>query len=125
MIDANQKILRTVDDNEAFYFCKGSGNFTGMKANSLKDFMKKIQHVDSESLEFHLNRGDFEKWITSTIGYAQLAADLQLVKGKELSGAALRIRLLSLVSLRLMELTSASKAPKFKEKQEKRGAKKV
>lgn len=123
MIDANARILRTVGDTEAFYFCRGLGNFTAKKANSLEDFLGKIKIVDSESLEFHVDRGDFEKWIASTIGYTQLAADLQLIKSEKLSGEALRNRLCSLVSMRLMELTNAAKASKgARKRKRKQGA---
>jgi len=125
MIDVNTRIFRTVDDTEAFYFCRGLGNFSGKKANSLEDFLGKIQIVDSESLEFHVDRGDFEKWIASTIGYTQLDADLQLVKSEKLSGETLRKRLFSLVSMRLMELTNASKASEGKRKRKQGVAKNV
>ena len=124
MINVNTTILRTVDDSEAFYFCRGLGNFTGKKANSLEDFLGKIQIVDSESLEFHVSRGDFEKWITSIIGYTQLAEDLQHVKSEKLPGEALRNRLFSSVSMRLME-QQASKASKSKRKRKQGVAKNV
>jgi hypothetical protein len=125
VIDVNTGILRTVSDTEAFYFCRGLGNFSGKKANSLEDFLGKIQIVDFESLEFHVGRGDFEKWIASTIGYPNLVADLQLVKSEKLTGEALRNRLFSLVSTRIMDLASAPKASKGKRKRKQGVAKNV
>ena len=47
----------------AFYFFTSIGNYTGENAASLEEFVRKIKEVDAKSLEFHLYRGDFEKWV--------------------------------------------------------------
>jgi len=57
------RILRTLPREKAFYFFTSIGNYTGESASSLKEFMEKINEVNLKSLEFHLHRGDFEKWI--------------------------------------------------------------
>jgi hypothetical protein len=57
------KALKNVPREKAFYFFTSIGNYTGKSASSLKEFMEKINEVNVKSLEFHLYRGDFEKWI--------------------------------------------------------------
>lgn len=47
----------------AFYFFTSVGNYTGESASSLEEFAKKIREVSIKSLEFHLHRGDFERWV--------------------------------------------------------------
>ena len=53
------KILRTVDDQEAFYFYEAFGKPTGKAARNLSDFLDIVKSVKTESLMFHLQRGDF------------------------------------------------------------------
>lgn len=67
------RILRTVSDEEAFYFYKAVGKPTRESAYSLSDFLQKIQTVESESLVFHLERKDFQNWIKKTLGDNRLA----------------------------------------------------
>ena len=124
MNDANAKIMRKVEETEAFYFCRGLGNFTGQRANSLEEFLQKIKGIDSESLEFHLGRGDFEKWMMFTIGDPQLASDTIMLREQKLTGSNLRNSLSLLVSKRLKELTSSSRVPADKvQMKKKRGVK--
>ena len=120
MSEANAKILRNVEDYEAFYFCRNLGNFTGQKANSLEEFLGKIQGIETESLEFHLSREDFEKWIKLAIGDVQLAESIGLLREQKLDGNELRNRISIIVSKRLTELTSTSNNPKRKKQGKKK-----
>jgi hypothetical protein len=61
------KALKSVPREKAFYFFTSIGNYTGESASSLKEFMEKINEVNVKSLEFHLYRGDFEKWIDEVL----------------------------------------------------------
>jgi len=75
-LDVNReatRILRTVKDGEAFYFYAAVGQPTGEKAASLLDFLEKIKTVKLDSLTFHLQRKDFQKWLRKTIGDSELA----------------------------------------------------
>jgi hypothetical protein len=67
------KILRTVGNEEAFYFYEDIGKPTGGSARSLPDFLEKIKTVKLESLVFHLQRKDFQNWIRKTLGDSKLA----------------------------------------------------
>lgn len=67
------RILRTVRDEEAFYFYEAVGKPTGESARDLSDFLEKIKNVKLESLLFHLQRKDFQNWIKKTLGDSKLA----------------------------------------------------
>jgi len=65
--------------NEPFLFYTGSGesHFTGVKAWSLKGFIKALTKVDIAAVEFHAANGDFEKWIQYSLKDPKLAADVK------------------------------------------------
>jgi len=65
------EILRTVPREKAFYFFTSIGNYSGVSAASLKEFVEKVNEVNIKSLEFHLYRGDFEKWLDEVLEDAQ------------------------------------------------------
>ena len=102
--DSASKALRNVPREKAFYFFTSVGNYTGMSAASLKEFMDRVNDVNVKSLEFHLLREDFEKWVASTLGDARLAEDIKILKMQKVAGNALRDRLYFVVSRRLKQL---------------------
>lgn len=100
------RILRTLPREKAFYFFTSIGNYTGEKANSLKEFLKKIKEVNVKSLEFHLYRRDFEKWIDETLEDRKLASEIRNLRVLNYSGIALKEQLHNLVAKRYKELSS-------------------
>ena len=75
-----KKILRTIPQNEAFYFFTGIREYTGEYATSLDNCCTKIRLVDLKSVLFHFDRQDFEKWIKGTIGDVILADKIGKIK---------------------------------------------
>ena len=100
------RILRTLPREKAFYFFTSIGNYTGESAASLKEFMDKINEVNLKSLEFHLYRGDFEKWIADVLEDKDLAIRMGNLREKNYSGVALREYLYSMVARRYNELSN-------------------
>jgi hypothetical protein len=105
-VEAIAKILRTVPREKAFYFFTSIGNYTGESAASLKEFVDKINEVNVKSVEFHLYRGDFEKWIDEVLEDIELAGEVRRLQKFNLAGNALRNQLYITVSRRLKHLTS-------------------
>jgi len=105
-VETISKILRTVPREKAFYFFTSIGNYTGVSASSLKEFMEKINEVNVKSLEFHLYHGDFEKWISEVLQDEELAVEVRKLQKFNLTGDALRNQLYVTVSRRLKRLTS-------------------
>jgi hypothetical protein len=101
----NSKILRTFPREKAFYFFTSIGNYTGQSAASLKEFIEKINQVNVKSLEFHLYRGDFEKWITEVLEDRKLAEDVVKLQKTSPLGDHLRNQLHIIVSRRCQQLT--------------------
>ena len=97
------EILRTVPYEKGFHFYISSGNYTGETATSLHDFEMKIQVVPAASVNFHLQRGDFQKWIEDTLGDAELAKRINLIELK-LPVEDLRKELLAIVQTRITAL---------------------
>lgn len=105
------RVLRSVLREEAFYFFTSIGNYTGVSASSLDEFLQRMKDVDAKSLEFHLFREDFEKWISQTLGDDKLAGEIRFVRNQKIAGNALRDRLYFVVSRRLKELRGGSASP--------------
>lgn len=98
--------IRKLQPNETFYFFTSIGNFTGKSAASFEDFAKGIREVGTESLEFHLQRGDFERWIVDIFRDETLATEIAKLRNQKLAGQALRKNLYTIVSNRYRELTT-------------------
>jgi len=104
MIGSPSRALRNVTREEAFYFFTSIGNYTGHSAASLDEFLLKVKDIDMKSLEFHLFREDFEKWIAQTLGDIRLSDDIRSLRIQKIVGNALRDRLYLVTSRRLKEL---------------------
>ena len=98
------RILRRVSRENAFYFFASIGNYTGENAASLEEFVRKIKEVDAKSLEFHLYRGDFEKWVAETLEDEELAEKIRSLKSLSPSGNSLRNQLYLIVLKRYEKL---------------------
>ena len=68
-----QRILRKVPYQEGFRFSRGIGDYTGQVALSLEDFAEMLRWVDSKSVDFHMERRDFEKWVRYIFGDEEFA----------------------------------------------------
>jgi DNA-binding HxlR family transcriptional regulator len=109
-VDKNlaSKILAPVSVEKAFHFYYGLNQHSGVYADSLKDFVDKIQNVDLRCIEFHVPRKDFELWVHS-LGDRELSKKLELLRMRKLSGENLRKELYETVNSRckeLMDITS-------------------
>ena len=92
-----------------FHFYIDIGNYTGISAASYEDFLASIKKVNIESLNFHVKRGDFEKWILDILKDEKLAKEIEKLKNQKLHGEALRNRLHRTVSDRYNELINENK----------------
>jgi predicted heme/steroid binding protein len=99
---------KTVPPDKIFYFYEGIGNYTGKSAASLREFVEKVKEVDEKSLEFHLQRRDFENWIGGALKEDELAEQVSEIRESNSTGRELRERLYLVVSRRLEQLTKTS-----------------
>ena len=98
-------IIAQTPPNKAFHFYFDIGKPSNLYATSLQDFSSKILKVDVDSIDFHLNRGDFEAWFKG-MGDFELAKKVELLKRKKITGIELCKRLRELVENRRLALTA-------------------
>ncbi len=98
--NATSKVLRVVSVPDAFLFFINAERYTGEFATSLTDLLRKTDRVPLESVEFHFERSDYEKWVGRMLGDEGLANRLHQIdrfaRGEELRDAikeAIRKRL--------------------------------
>jgi hypothetical protein len=97
------RILEPVSAERAFYFYADIGRPLGVIASGLKEFGSQLKTVEVASLEFHLKRGDFEKWV-QMLGDADLASNLAKLREGGLAGEKLRAELVRVVQTRVRQL---------------------
>lgn len=71
---------------------------------SLEEFVEKIKEVNIKSLEFHLYRGDFQKWADKTLEDKELAEKIKNLQTLKTLGNTLRDQLCFIASKRFKEL---------------------
>ncbi len=97
-------ILAQSHRGKAFQFYSDLDKPLNLYADGVKDFLEKIPKVTVQSLEFHLNRGDFENWFKN-IGDVETPKKLALLKKKEVGGENLRSCLQEMIVSRYTELS--------------------
>jgi hypothetical protein len=98
-----QKILSPVPYEQGFHFFAPDGHYSGETAMSLCSFLLDLQHVDMQSIRFHLDRRDFQKWLINTMGDGELARRIDNLD-KTASDEPMRQQLSELVQKRISEL---------------------
>jgi hypothetical protein len=88
------KIFMQAPNELGFNFYVDIGKPLGFTALSLEQFYMFIKQVTTDSLEFHLYRGDFENWLKEVVKNEELAQTFGALKTTELKGEDLRIALL-------------------------------
>jgi hypothetical protein len=91
------KVNQVVPAEKAFNFYIGVDRPLGISAQSIEEFNRQIKQVCSDSLDFHLFRGDFENWIRDVLLDDELAAEIGNNKNAEMHVGELRKALLSAI----------------------------
>jgi DNA-binding transcriptional ArsR family regulator len=102
------EILAYLPLEKSFHFYADIGKPLNIHAASLQDFCDKILKVDMNSVEFHVNRGDFEAWFME-LGDIELARKTLLTKEQRILGEELRKKLYEIVKSRYDELAKIRK----------------
>ena len=105
-----EAILAYAPHDKAFHFYFDVGNSLNLHAHNLRDFAIKVEKAPLESLQFHMNRGDFAAWINS-LGDTDLAKKVAELKEKNLAGDVLRSQLHEIVEQRYIELATLAGQP--------------
>jgi len=104
-----RRILRSYTVEKGFTFSYEFARPTDLTVHSLDEFFSALKAVDASSLEFHNERGDFERWIRHVIGDSTLADRLKETANQRLNGEILRKKTLNVVEQRIKELKTIAK----------------
>jgi predicted transcriptional regulator len=91
------KVFQLTPIEMSFQFYEAVDKPLGFTARSLGEFYRLIKQVCSDSLEFHLHRGDFERWLSDVCGNQKLAQEIAALKTADLKGEELRKTLLKII----------------------------
>ena len=101
------KILSAVPCDKGFHFFMTDGHYTGETATSLVNFSRDLEREDIQTIRFHFERGDFQKWLSTTICDEELTRRIDVLN-KNSPDEELRTQLVEIIQKRLFELQTAS-----------------
>jgi len=107
VVEENAEVKGTVlfTHEKPFYFFTDYGKYTGVLASSITSFLEAVTVVEAKSLEFHLYRRDFERWIRDVIQAPLLAEEVATLRKQMLRGEELRAGLIKVVEAWLKYVT--------------------
>jgi alpha-amylase len=102
--------LAILTANEPFLFYTGVGKeyYTGTMAWSLKGFVKALDSIDVEAVEFHVGNGDFESWVQASLKDQKLALQIKELKVSGEKGEKLRKALVEASKKRFIVLSKGA-----------------
>ena len=104
-----RRMLRPFPAERAFTFFYEFARPTQTTVYSIEEFSAATSSVDVKSIEFHTERGDFERWIRHVMGDTLLADKLKEMGNQISRGEALRKKTASAVDQRIKELKAVAK----------------
>jgi predicted heme/steroid binding protein len=105
-----QNTLRSVPFESGFHFATDIDKYTEETATNLFSFFEELRTIDLQSVKFHFQRRDFQKWIETTLGDKELSSRIDKTPSG-LNGEEIRQELLKIVQQRLIELQTAANIP--------------
>ena len=102
-VEKTQKILSQVPYEQGFHFFAPDGHYSGETATSLRSFLSDLKHLDIQSIRFHFERCDFQKWLRTTIGDEEIAQRIDNLD-KTAPDEPIRQQLSEMVQKRITEL---------------------
>ena len=78
--------------------------------HSLEEFSSVLKTIDINSIQYHIERGDFERWLSQVVGDEKLADQIAKVNqsNRKLKGEALRKKVFTITNRRLIQLMKTS-----------------
>jgi hypothetical protein len=107
-------LAQSVPREKAFYFFTDIGNYTGKTTASLKEFSERIKDVDEKFPSFHLQRGDFENWISGVLKDEDLARQIREFRNSDVTERNLRDKLDLVVAKRLDQVMKTTRQKSYR-----------
>ena len=102
-------ITSEVPADKNFYFYTALGKPTGIHSASIFEFSDQLNTVEAQSIQFHMSRGDFSKWLSDVIRDGWLAHEFDALRDRQLPNSKLRDKLTELSARRCSELSNSLK----------------
>lgn len=103
---AAKRLLRRLPAGMGFTFSYDFVRTSDVTVCSLEEFYLALKDIDVSSIQFHVERGDFERWLSQVVGDNILAA--QIIEAnrskRKIKGESLRKRILAVTGRRLKQL---------------------
>lgn len=87
--------------DKAFYFMMPTGEYTGIYARSISEFLQALDKAPAESILYHLNRGDFENWFKQAFFLEDLAEEIYELRSKPAPLAEILVSLKNAIKSRI------------------------
>jgi len=84
--------LRCVPPESAFYF-SSYDRPAGYAAHSLQELANMLEFTPDDVVRYHVERGDFYRWVDQVIGDAKLAKEIQDIEDRARLGSAVQERI--------------------------------
>lgn len=112
VIDRDKALLITssVPVEKGFHFFTDLRKPTGAFATSIFEFADQLKKVDLKSIEFHVQRNDFSKWLKEVIRDDWLGNEFGRLQEMKLTGDRLRSKVVDMTEKRCRELAEALKS---------------
>ncbi len=102
---AAKRLLRRVPAGMGFTFSYDFARSSDLTVHSLDEFISALKTVDISSIRFHMERGDFERWLRHVVGDDEFADQIAKINvTKRLKGEELRRKVLSAAKQRMKQL---------------------
>lgn len=97
-------LLAPLPANKQFYFNLQEKEMPVRPAASFWEFLNAIPRLSVRTIRYHLERKDFERWLSEVIHDDELARQLRKLAGRQLADQELKDALYATVSIRFEEL---------------------
>jgi alpha-amylase len=103
---AAKRLLRRLPAGMGFKFSYDFIRSSGLVVQSLREFCSVLKTIDVSSVEYHVERGDFVRWLSQVVGDEELSNEVNRIGNtkRKLKGETLRKRILRVVEKRLKQL---------------------
>ncbi|UCC33975.1 MAG: hypothetical protein JSW53_02950, partial [Candidatus Bathyarchaeota archaeon] len=104
-----KRLLRRLPVGRGFTFFHEFARPTRLTVCGLDEFHSALKTVAAKTIRFHMEYGDFERWLRQIVGDEKLADEVAGIPKKGVSGEKLRRRVLKIVEDRIKELQNTNK----------------
>jgi alpha-amylase len=101
-------ILRRLPTDHGFTFFHAFARPSSVTTYDLVEFAAALSKAPLRSVQYHVERGDFERWISQVLGDNTLAERLASLAREGITGERLRKRLVRLVKTRVKQLQASA-----------------